>query len=289
VPQKFSFSNSKTQRPRPRLPPRRRGHFLCRPAARPSRLPGRLAPRHPPRSPTPASLPDDRNQALSSTRAGRLAPQRRGQALSPASGAWPPPLQPASRPPRICARLRRPRPRRAPLPRSLASRPSPLPGRRLVATSSLRMSPASPTMPRRGRAKPRRPRHVADEPRAHLTCRRDLRRPSLETLNWVAASLIPKIGLWFGSFCWSMFLLPKCTVQYLFCIWVCLLETVLECVIASADLLKGMGIRAKLHSSLRVPMHPQKFKKPLLGTNFHHDCRSNSHTYKRKAPPSNLL
>jgi hypothetical protein len=33
-----------------------------------------------------------------------------------------------------------------------------------------------------------------------------------------------------------------------------------------------------------VPRHPQKFEKPLSGTNFHHGCALNFHTYKRKAP-----
>ena len=46
-----------------------------------------------------------------------------------------------------------------------------------------------------------------------------------------------------------------------------------------------MQAGAKLRCSLWVPMHPQKFENPLLGTNFHHGFRSNFHTYKRNAPP----
>ena len=47
----------------------------------------------------------------------------------------------------------------------------------------------------------------------------------------------------------------------------------------------GRPTGAKLRSSLWVPRHPQKFKKPLLETNFYHDCRLNFHIYKRRAPP----
>ena len=46
---------------------------------------------------------------------------------------------------------------------------------------------------------------------------------------------------------------------------------------------------AKLRSSLWVPRHPQKFEKPLLETNFYHDCRLNFHIYKRRAPPTIFL